>query len=169
MTTGDGRRPTESPRMATTYNMTPVANPIPTSAGIYPLHIILASYPTACFTGAFLTDIAYANTYEMQWANFSVWLITAGLLMGALAAVVGIVDYLINRHRRERGAGRLHTMVSLLVLLLSLWNVFVHSRDAYTSVVPIGIILSGIVTVLVLVSSWLGTAAAWRQHLGTTR
>jgi uncharacterized membrane protein len=157
--------------MATTQSQSsaPYRTTTAPSAGLYPLHIILASFPTACFTGAFLTDIAYANTYEMQWANFSVWLITAGLVMGALAAVVGIVDYLINRNRRARGTGRVHTIGSLLVLLLSLWNVFIHSRDAYTSVVPTGIILSGIVTVLVLVSSWLGTTAAWGQHNGAVR
>jgi uncharacterized membrane protein len=132
----------------------------------YPLHVILAAYPIACFTGAFLTDLAYAQTYEMQWANFSVWLITAGLIMGGLAALAGIADYLVNRRRPERRVGWPHTVGNLLVLLLSLWNVFVHSRDAYTSVVPTGIILSGIVAVLVLITSWIGTSITYRQHVG---
>jgi uncharacterized membrane protein len=149
--------------MAITHSGTPVAT------GAYPLHVILAAYPTACFTGAFLTDITYATTYEMQWANFSVWLITAGLVMGALAAIAGVADYFVNRRRSEGGTGRVHALGSVLVLLLSLWNVFVHSRDAYTSVVPTGIVLSGIVTILVLATSWLGTSAAWRRHPGAPK
>jgi uncharacterized membrane protein len=134
-----------------------------------PLHVILAAYPIACFTGAFGTDIAYARTYEMQWANFSVWLITAGLIMGAFAALAGILDYAVNRKTGVRRVGWPHTLGNVLVLLLSLWNVFVHSRDAYTSVVPTGIILSGIVAVFVLITSWLGTSVTYRDHIGGVR
>jgi len=130
----------------------------------HPVHVILAAYPIACFTGAFLTDIVYAQTYEMMWANFSIWLITVGLVMGVLAAVVGIADYLAHRRDRARRSASPHTIGNVLVLLLSLVNAFVHSRDAYTSVVPTGLILSGIVAVLVLVSSWLGTTLAYRPR-----
>lgn len=126
----------------------------------YPLHVILSAYPIACFTGAFLTDWAYATTYEMQWANFSVWLITAGLVMGVLAGIAGIVDFTSSRRMRTRRTGWPHSLGNALVMLLSLWNVFVHSRDAYTSVVPTGITLSAIVAILVLVTSWLGTKQA---------
>ena len=136
----------------------------PTVSPAHPIHIILAAYPIACFTGAFLTDIVYAQTYEMMWANFSIWLITVGLVMGVLAAVVGIADYLAHRRDRARRSASPHTIGNVLVLLLSLVNAFVHSRDAYTSVVPTGLILSGIVAVLVLVSSWLGTTLAYRPR-----
>ncbi len=130
----------------------------------YPIHVILSAYPIACFTGAFVTDIVYAQTYEMMWANFSVWLITVGLVMGVMAAIAGIVDYAVHRHDRPHRPASLHTIGNLLVMVLSLVNVFVHSRDAYTSVVPEGIILSGIVAILVLVSSWLGTALVHRPR-----
>jgi uncharacterized membrane protein len=134
-----------------------------TSGAVYPLHVILAAYPIACFTGAFLTDIAYAETYEMQWANFSVWLITAGLVMGALAVLAGVADFLVRRRTGARKPDWPHLLGSVLVLLLSLWNVLVHSRDAYTSVVPTGITLSGIVALLVLITSWWNAASTFRQ------
>ncbi|RZI59937.1 MAG: DUF2231 domain-containing protein, partial [Zymomonas sp.] len=114
------------------------------------------AYPIACFTGALITDITYVRTYNMQWANFSVWLITAGLVMGALAAIAGIIDFAMNRQTRTR-PGWWHSAGNALVLLLSLWNVFVHSRDAYTSVWPTGLILSAIVAVLVILTNWFGT------------
>ncbi|MDB5737928.1 MAG: Succinate dehydrogenase cytochrome b subunit family protein [Sphingomonas bacterium] len=126
----------------------------------HPIHVILAAFPIACFTGAFLTDITYAQTYEMMWANFSIWLITAGLVMGVLAAIAG---YLVHRRVRPRRSASPHTIGNVLALILSLVNAFVHSRDAYTSVMPAGLILSGIVAVLVLVSSWLGTSVAYRS------
>jgi uncharacterized membrane protein len=137
--------------------------PVATAGPLMPLHVILAAFPIACFTGAFVTDIVYVRSYEMQWANFSVWLITAGLVMGALAALVGIIDFVARRRTRRRRPGWLHSLGNALVMLLSLWNVFVHSRDAYTSVWPTGLILSGIVALLVLVTSWIGTSLTWRQ------
>ncbi len=129
----------------------------------HPLHVILAAYPIACFTGAFLTDIVYAETYEMMWANFSAWLIVVGLVMGVLAAIVGIVDYVVHRRRYAGRSASPHSIGNVLVLALSVVNALVHSRDAYTSVVPAGLILSGIVAVLVLVSSWWGTTLVYRS------
>jgi uncharacterized membrane protein len=126
----------------------------------HPIHMILAAYPIACFTGAFLTDIVYAETYDMMWADFSVWLITVGLVMGVLAALAGIADYLVHRRERTRRSASPHTLGNVLVLALSLVNAFVHSRDAYTSVMPTGLILSGIVALLVLISSWLGSTSS---------
>ncbi len=146
--------------MATTYPSSA------SGAGWHPIHGLLAAYPIACFTGAFLTDIAYAQTYNMQWANFSIWLITAGLVMGVAAAVVGIVDFVASRGVRAHRPGWFHSVGNALVLLLSLWNAFVHSRDAYASVMPTGIILSGIVAVLVLVTAWIGNSIVYRQAGG---
>lgn len=133
----------------------------------HPIHTLLAAFPLAFFTAAFLTDLTYVNTAEMQWANFSVWLITGGLIMGGFAALAGIVDFARNR-RRVRRAPRpwFHSVLNVAVLGLALVNAFVHSRDAWTSVMPTGIILSGIVAVLVIVSSWTGTTVAHRLSTG---
>jgi len=133
----------------------------------HPIHTLLAAFPLAFFTAAFLTDLTYVNTAEMQWANFSVWLITGGLIMGGFAALAGIVDFVRNR-RAVRRAPRpwFHSVLNVAVLGLALVNAFVHSRDAWTSVMPTGIILSGIVAVLVIVSSWTGTTVAHRLSTG---
>ncbi|EHN71864.1 hypothetical protein SMCF_8723, partial [Streptomyces coelicoflavus ZG0656] len=40
-----------------------------------PLHAILLCFPIALFTSALISDIAYLRTAEMQWSNFSAWLI----------------------------------------------------------------------------------------------
>ena len=150
--------------MATNY---PTTRPVTASPATgHPLHVILAAFPIAYFIGAFITDIIYANTAQMMWANFSIWMITGGLIMGFIAAAVGLLDLFVvrRRDRTERQAwsrSGLHSVGNALVLILSLFNAFVHSRDAYTSVVPDGLILSGIVSVLVLVTAWLGTALAY--------
>lgn len=141
----------------------------PVASATHPLHVLLAAYPIACFSGALLTDIVYMNTAVMMWANFSIWLITAGLVFGIAAAIVGIIEALVTRRHGALRPGRLHAIGNALVIALSIWNAFVHSRDAYTSVVPTGIILSAVVTVLVLVVNWFGTARTMRQLAGEVR
>jgi uncharacterized membrane protein len=142
--------------MATAY-------PAPRVVRVHPIHGILSAYPLAFFSGALVTDIIYANSAQMQWANFSVWLITSGLLMGVLAAIAGIVDAIANRDRPRRRPWP-HSIGTILMMVLALFNAFVHSRDAWTSVVPSGLILSAIVAILALVTSWLGYSLDARQE-----
>ena len=102
---------------------------------------------------ALVTDIFYSQTADMQWANFSVWLITAGLIMALLAGFALLLDLALGR------AGRVswvHLGALAGAALLSLLNVFIHSRDAWTSVVPQGLILSIVVAVCLAIIGWRG-------------
>ena len=102
----------------------------------------------------------------MQWANFSVWLLTIGLLVSALVALTGIIDFLGDRRIRRIGASWIHGIVNGAALLLSIVNAFVHSRDAYTSVVPTGLTLSAVVVVLLAVGAWNGGSLVYRHGVG---
>jgi uncharacterized membrane protein len=55
-----------------------------------------------------------------------------------------------------------------LVIALSLINVFVHSRDGYTAVVPTGIVLSGVVVLIMMITGWIGRDIVYRHPVGVT-
>jgi len=134
----------------------------------YPIHPMLVPIPIVCFIGALITDIAYFVTAEMMWANFSAWLLVVGLIFGVLAAVAGLIDFLGNRLIRSRAPAWPHLVGNLAVLILAFFNALIHTRDAWTSVVPTGLVLS-IVTVLILpVTGWLGWALVYRHHVGVS-
>lgn len=145
-----------------------MATHYPVTSGVrhaHPIHGILAAYPLAFFTGALATDLIYARSADMMWADFSAWQIAAGLAMGVLASVAGITDAVIARDRtRHRRRSRPHTLVTIFMLAFGVVNAFVHSRDAWTSVVPTGLALSAITFVLALVSSWLGYSLEARME-----
>ncbi|UWU90161.1 DUF2231 domain-containing protein [Bradyrhizobium sp. CB1015] len=63
----------------------------------HPIHPMLVPIPMTCFVGALLTDIAYVASAEIMWANFSAWLLLAGIIFGVLAAIAGLTDFLGNR------------------------------------------------------------------------
>ena len=54
----------------------------------HPIHVMLVPIPIACFVGALISDIAYWLTAEMQWANFSAWLLAVGVIVAVLAAMM---------------------------------------------------------------------------------
>lgn len=131
------------------------------TAGL-PLLGILASFPIAFFTGAFATDIAYAQTTNIMWADFSAWLLAVGEAGGFAAALVGLIILIANR-RLPRTRPIWPVVVGCVsVLVIGFINNLVHSRDAWTSVVPTGLTLSGITVVLMLIVAWFGFAASYR-------
>jgi uncharacterized membrane protein len=63
-------------------------NPRPIARiGAYPIHPMLVPFPIVCFVGAFLTDLVYWRSMSFIWETFSVWLLTAGLITAAFAAI----------------------------------------------------------------------------------
>jgi uncharacterized membrane protein len=132
----------------------------------HPIHPMLVPFPITCFVGAFITDIAYAESTDVMWSDFSIWLLAAGLLTGALAAIAGVTDFIGSSRIRALRPAWPHALGNSLALLLSLVNAFVHSRDGYTAVVPTGIILSGIVVLILLVTGWLGGSMVYRHGVG---
>jgi predicted membrane protein DUF2231 len=53
--------------------------------------------------------------------------------------------------------------------VVSLVNAFVHSRDAWTSVVSTGLILSAAVVLILLFTGWMGWSMVYRHRVGVAR
>lgn len=132
----------------------------------HPIHPMLVTIPIACFVGTLLTDIVYWRTAEMTWANFSAWLVTVGVIVGVLAAIAGLIDFLFGRRIRQQQTAWLHMVGNIVALVLAFFNMLVHTRDAYTSVVPTGLILSALVVLILIFTGWLGWALVYRHHVG---
>jgi len=134
--------------------------------GSHPIHPMLVPIPIACFVGALLTDLLYWRTAAMQWANFSAWLVTVGVLVGWLAAIAGLIDFLGNRFIRAQPPAWPHFIGNAIALTIATVNMLVHSRDAWTSVVPTGLILSAVTVVLLLFTGWMGWSLVYGYRVG---
>jgi len=135
----------------------------------HPIHPMLVPFPIVCFIGALVTDIAYYATAEPIWADFSSWLLVVGVIMGVLAAIAGLIDFLGNRLIRAQTPAWPHLIGNLLVLVLSFFNALIHQRDGWTAVVPTGLILSIIVVLILPITGWLGWAMVYRHGVGVAR
>lgn len=127
----------------------------PADAFLGPLHRTLLAFPISLFTFALFTDIAYLKTAEIQWTNFSAWLITGALVFGAVTLLLSLVDFILGARRSRSRLGLIHLIALALAWALGLVNAFKHSQDAWSSVGAFGLILSGLCAVLVIVAGWI--------------
>jgi uncharacterized membrane protein len=86
----------------------------------HPIHPMLVPFPIAFFVGAFVTDLVFWRTGVAFWSAASFWLLSAGLVMAALAAVVGLIDVLSDP--RIRMLAWWHVGGNVLAVLISLYN-----------------------------------------------
>ncbi|KIZ42982.1 MULTISPECIES: DUF2231 domain-containing protein [Rhodopseudomonas] len=135
----------------------------------HPIHPILVPIPIVCFVGALLTDIVYWRTATMMWSDFSAWLISAGVVIGWLAAIFGAIDLFGNRGIRNLSVAWMHAVGNVVVLVLATFNMLVHTHDAWTSVVPWGLTLSVLTVLILLVTGWLGWSMVYRYRVGVSR
>lgn len=142
------------------------AHPHPTVViGGHPFHTMLGQFPVVCFTLTLFTDVTYWRTSNLIWQYFSAWLLLAGLVFGALAVIVALIEFLV-RPVRARGPAWIYAIGSAIVLALAIVNSFVHAADGWTSVVPWGLTLSAVTVVLMIVTGWFGRGLVFGRDIG---
>jgi uncharacterized membrane protein len=62
--------------------------------------------------------------------------------------------------------GWAYALTTLILLILATFNMLIHTRDAWTSVVPWGLALSVATVVLLLITTWIGWSALYRRAAG---
>lgn len=134
----------------------------------HPIHPMLVPIPIACFIGTLITDFVYWRTADMLWSDISAWLLVVGLIAALFAVIAGLIDFFGDRRIRALRAAWVHGIGNAIVLVLEIINALVHTRDAYTSVVPAGLILSAVSVLILLVTAWNGGKMVYRSGVGVS-
>lgn len=123
-----------------------------TAAPPHPLYAILLAFPVALFPAALVSDITYLNSAEIQWTNFSSWLIAGALLVGAPAFLWAAISAFRTPKRRARTL--FHLVLVAIMWTAGLLNAFQHSRDGWSSVGTTGLLLSIVASAAALAAGW---------------
>lgn len=125
-----------------------------------PVHAILLAFPVALYPAALLTDITYINTAEVQWTNFSSWLIAGADLFAGLVLGWAVLSRFFGGARHAGGRGTIYLIVVAAMFLLGVLNAFQHARDGWHSVGTMGLVLSILCTLLALVAAVIAYGTA---------
>ncbi|MEB2844727.1 DUF2231 domain-containing protein [Rhizobiales bacterium RZME27] len=140
-------------------------SPSARDSAAYPYQAVFIPFPFVCFTLALLTDLAYWQTANLMWTNFSAWLLFAGLVGGAVGLLAGLLD-LVRPRTRPLRPGLLVILLYLVILALAIFNSLLHAGDGWTAIVPYGLATSAVTFVLMLFTAALSSRKyarlAWR-------
>ncbi len=120
---------------------------------LHPIHAVLLAGMVPLFCGALISDIAYSRTYEVQWANFSSWLIVGAMVFCGCSLLWAVVD-LLRRDRRDRRSW-FYVGLLFVTFLLGFVGALIHAKDAW-AIMPEGLIVSALVAALAVAATWLG-------------
>lgn len=122
---------------------------------LHPLHAVLLAGTVPLMLGAALSDVAYAQTFEVQWTNFASWLLAGGLVFAAIALAWSLIA--LVRGGRRGGRTLLYFLLLLALCVLGFIDTLVHARDAWAAM-PAGLYLSLIVAALSITATGVGFA-----------
>jgi uncharacterized membrane protein len=123
--------------------------------------------PIASFVGALASDIAFANTGHLFWAEASQWLLGIGIVMALVAAVGGFIDFFGDARIRALAAARRHMVGNLGLVILEAVNFAIRLGDsAADAIIPLGLSLSGLGVALLLFNGWQGWEMVYRHRVG---
>jgi uncharacterized membrane protein len=134
----------------------------------HPIHPMLIPFPIAFFVSAFVTDLAYLSGCGPNAAKASVWLLGAGLVMAALAALAGVTDFLGERRVRALRTAWLHMIGNVTAVVLELVNFLLRYPGGTDTVPGAGVFLSGLVVVLLLFNGWMGWELVYKHRVGVS-
>lgn len=121
------------------------------------LHSLPMSWLLYSLLACLITDLVYWRTAVMMWADFSAWFITIASVLAGLTVLAAIFDAVT--HRLARNGAWIAVIGSIVAFVLTVLDAMVHTRDAWTSVVPWGIALSAIAFLAALITCvWTWTA-----------
>jgi uncharacterized membrane protein len=128
---------------------------------------MLIPFPIAFFVGTFLCDLVFWQTGNAAWAAATPWLLGAGLVMAALAAVMDLIDVFGDQQIRQLSTVWWHASANVLLVLVELYNLFTRYQQGHAAIIPNGLLLSLCRAVLLLLfSGWKGGDLVFRGRIG---
>lgn len=134
----------------------------------HPIHPMLIPFPVAFLVATFACDLLFWWSGDPGWVTASLWLLGAALILAALAATAGLIDFLGEPRIRALSHAWHHMIGNVIVVLLSLWNWYRRHAGGEEAVLPGGILISLVVVLLLLYTGWRGWAMVYEHRVAVS-
>lgn len=134
------------------------------------LHPMLVAFPVAFYAGALAGYIAYDASDELFWFRLAVVANIAGVIMAAVAAIPGFIDWLLAIPERSPAklTGLKHMVANVVALIIFATNAVIQIGrwdDPLPSAAS-AIVLSIVGFLLTGVAGYLGWTLTQKHHIG---
>jgi uncharacterized membrane protein len=137
------------------------------SVGGHPLHPMIVPFPIVCFVGVFVCDLVMLQSADPFWMRASVYLLGGGLIMAALAALLGLTDFFGDDRIRDLSDAWWHAGANIVVVLIQLYNFYLrYDAPDVRSGAPLA--MSIIVVCILLFSGWKGWGMVYEHHVAVS-
>jgi uncharacterized membrane protein len=130
----------------------------------HPIHPMLVPFPIVCFVMTLILDILYVRG-DTGVAGATNWLLGVGLVMGALAAVAGLTDFLGDDRIRGLGDALKHMLANVTAVVLEVVNFALRLKNP-DFIGSTGVYISVVVVLILLYSGWKGGNLVFRHGVG---
>jgi uncharacterized membrane protein len=131
----------------------------------HPLHPMLILLPIGFFLATLVCDLLFWRTRADAWATAALWMLGVGLVGAALAAIAGLIDFLGDERIRDLGDAWQHAIGNVIAVVIQLFSFYERYRYGSDAVVPLGLSLSVIVTLILLFTGWKGGEMVFRHRV----
>lgn len=136
----------------------------------HPIHPMLIVFPLGLLAISVIFDILYYITGTVGLATAAFWNIIAGIIMGLIAAVFGLLDWLaIPSNTRAKRIGLLHGGGNVVVVALFFISWLLRLSTTNHTPNAVGFVLEILGAILALFTAWLGGELVDRLGVGVSR
>ncbi|HEY1632845.1 MAG TPA: DUF2231 domain-containing protein [Rhizomicrobium sp.] len=132
----------------------------------HPVHVMLVPFVIAFYTGCFAADLAFAYTGDEFWARGAYVLLITGVAASALAATVGLLDFLFEPRIRALNAAWWHFAGNAAAALVSIVDLYLRWREGAAAGSHDYMWMSLVVFLLLLFNGWMGWSMVYKHHVG---
>lgn len=134
--------------------------------GRHPIHPLLVHFPIAFVVAGLGCDIGFLMTADAFWPRAAVWAIGAATILGAAAAIVGTLDFLLVTDIRRFVSSWNHFLIAVMLLSMTSVNWWLRVTAAEPAVLPWGLLLSTSSVVAASAAGWLGGKLVYEHNIG---
>lgn len=135
----------------------------------HPVHPMLVAYPVAFYTATLVCYLVYSGNANPFWFKVAVLANAAGVVMAALAALPGLIDWIaIPADSRAKKTGLSHLVCNVLALacfavaLLTEYKKWDNATPSLGAAIP----LAATGFLLTLAAGFLGWTLVQKHHVG---
>lgn len=138
----------------------------------HPLHPMLIAYPVAFYTATLVCYLVYNSNQDIFWFKVAYVANLAGIIMAALAALPGLIDWLnIPSDSRAKKTGLFHMTCNIIALALYAICFFLQKNkwDDPNPAVGSAIALTATGFLITLIAGFLGWTLVQKHHIGVDK